>query len=98
LLVLSGHIVYGVDGRLVVKKISRGEVMNCLVEMAKAKGRSYITPEDVGDALEKCVTPNDTDIVRLDLLEVLGNQTGFSAEDYGLCAFIAWKAEVNQLP
>lgn len=60
--------------------------VNCIIEIAKKNKRNYITPEDVIDALKD----NDTTKVRYDLLEVLGKQTGFGVEDYGLCAFNAW--------
>lgn len=63
--------------------------MNCVTGIAKAEGRDYITPEDVGDALKKF----DADKVRLDVLEVLGKQAGFGAEDKGLCAFVAWEGK-----
>jgi hypothetical protein len=63
--------------------------MNCIIEIAKTEGRDYITPEDVADALKKF----DVNKVRLDVLEVLGKQVGFGAEDCGLCAFVAWEGK-----
>lgn len=60
--------------------------MNSVTIIAHAAGRSYITPEDVSDALEM----HNADRVRLDVLAVIGKQTDFEAEDAGLCAFIAW--------
>lgn len=66
--------------------------MNSVTEIARAAGRSYITPEDVSDALERRPSAK----VRLDVLEVLGKQTDFGAEDAGLCAFIAWRGDPHQ--
>lgn len=65
---------------------------NTVTAIAQSKGRNYITPEDVNDALQD--SPADT--VRLDVLAVLGKQTKFGAEDYGLCAFIAWRGVYDQ--
>lgn len=58
-----------------------------VTRIAKRNGRDYITPEDVSDALKKI--PKER--VRLDVLAILGKQTGFGAEDSGLCAFVAWE-------
>ena len=60
---------------------------NVLTRIAEAERREYITPEDVSQALEHY----SAERVRLDLLEVLGKQTPFGAEDSGLCAFVAWR-------
>ena len=60
--------------------------MNCVVEIAKRDGREYITPEDVGQALEE----STRDKVRVDVLEMLGKEM---AEDAGLCAYVAWKGD-----
>jgi precorrin-6B methylase 1 len=62
---------------------------NPVTAIAKASGRDYITPEDVGDALAS----NGVDAVRMAVLEVLGKQIEFGFEDGGLCAFIAWRGE-----
>lgn len=62
--------------------------MNLITEIAKKHGRDYITPEDVSETINRYPNINN---IRLDVLEVLGKQTGFGAEDPGLCAFIAWK-------
>ena len=58
---------------------------NCVIAIAKADGRDYITPEDVSQAINE---DNDVTKVRLDVLEVL---SGWGAEDSGLCAFIAFR-------
>ena len=63
--------------------------MNCVTEIAMAAGRNYITPEDVASALER----NTADKVRLDVLEVIAKRTNFGAEDYSLCAFVAWTGD-----
>lgn len=60
-----------------------------VTRIAEKKGRLYITPEDVEEALMNI----DKDVVRIDVLAVLGKQTRFGAEDSGLCAFVAWKAD-----
>lgn len=68
--------------------------MNSIIEIAQKHGRNYITPEDVTEALElpyvgsRCMADNK---VRFELLEILGKQTDFGAEDPNLCAYIAWK-------
>ena len=63
--------------------------MNTITTIAATKGRGYITPEDVQAAID--AHPDDIHRVRIDLLEVLGRQTDFGAEDSGLCAFIAFR-------
>lgn len=65
--------------------------MNSITEIAKKHGRNYITPEDVTEALEKSRFSSQR--VRLEVLEVLGKQTEYGAEDSSLCAFIAWKGK-----
>lgn len=67
---------------------------NSLTERAEAAGRRYITPEDVGQALRQGVSEEK---VRLEVLEVLGKQTRFGAEDAGLCAFLAWRGRAGLL-
>lgn len=62
---------------------------NCIVKIAESSGRKYITPEDVAQAFEQHA--NDPHMVRIDLLEILGGQTGFGAEDQSLCAFIGFR-------
>lgn len=62
--------------------------MNAVTSIAFGHGRTYITPEDVAEAL---ATGRDPDAIRLDVLEVIGKQTQFGAEDAGLCAFMAWR-------
>lgn len=59
---------------------------NCLAQLAKKYGRDYTTPEDIDEALDN----NSEDKVRIDLLEILGNASGFSVEDEGLCAATAF--------
>ena len=61
--------------------------MNCVTEIAAKNNRNYITPEDVACALKD----NEPEVVRLAVLEVLARITNFYAEDYSLCAFIAWE-------
>jgi len=63
---------------------------NHVAFIAKKKyKRNYITPEDITEALETV----SEDMVRLNVLEVLGNTSGFGAEDSGLCAFVAHKGK-----
>jgi len=54
-----------------------------------ARGRLYITPEDVSDALRLGEMPS---AVALDVLRVIGKQTSCGIEDASLCAFIAARA------
>jgi hypothetical protein len=65
----------------------RGLPENCVIAIAAGDGREYIMPEDITQAFET----NDPNQVRLDVLEVLGNTSGYGAEDRDLCAFIAYK-------
>lgn len=62
--------------------------MNVVTQIAAADNRRYITPEDVSSALEG---GSSAERVRLDVLQVLGGQTAFGAEDGECCAFIAWR-------
>jgi len=66
--------------------------MNSVTSIAAENNRDYITPEDVSEALKK----NAVDRVRRDVLEVLGKHSGYGAEDTGLCAFVAWKGEIEE--
>lgn len=65
--------------------------MNCVMEIARKDGRDYITPEDVTDAFKD----NEVEVVRLAVLEVLGNKMG--AEDSSCCAFVAWRGKVDEV-
>ena len=66
--------------------------MNYIIEIAKKKRtEKYVTPEDVTDALNE--RRFSSQAVRIDILEILGNQTEYGAEDVGLCAFLAWKGK-----
>lgn len=56
--------------------------------IAKAKGREYITPEDVTDSFD---SGYPAERVRMDVLRTLGRVSGFGAEDESLCAFVASK-------
>jgi hypothetical protein len=62
------------------------KTINQVIRISHEKGRDYITPEDVSDALKEGIRPTK---VRLDVLEVLGS--GGGAEDWSLCAFVAWR-------
>lgn len=59
------------------------EPKNILIEIAKKHGRTYVTPEDVGEAKKRYTI----DKVRLHLLRCMGGEAG--CEDSSLCAFIA---------
>ena len=67
--------------------------MNKIIEVAEMKRKEkYITPEDVSEALarhQSSIAVNA--MIREDLLEIIGKQTEYGAEDSSLCAFIAWK-------
>ena len=66
--------------------------MNLIIEVAKTKRtEKYVTPEDVTYALSQRRF-SSTDI-RMNMLEILGNQTEYGAEDASLCAFLAWKGK-----
>jgi predicted ATP-dependent protease len=65
--------------------------VNSIIEIAQKNKRDYITPEDVSEALK--LSRFSSNKVRLEVLEVLGEITGFGVEDPGLCAFVAWKGK-----
>lgn len=58
-----------------------------VTRIADRHKRKYITPEDITAALKE----SSADQVRRDVLAVLGNSTNYGAEDFGLCAFVAWR-------
>jgi len=60
--------------------------VNAIAQIARGHGRDYITSEDIREAFETI----PVDIVRLHVLEILGNGGGVGAEDSTLCAFVAW--------
>ena len=62
---------------------------NCVIPYAEKAGRDYITPDDIQRAL---LAGEDADIVRYDVLAVLGKTTDYGWEDASLCAFTAWEA------
>jgi hypothetical protein len=61
------------------------KTMNCLLEIASADGRDYVTPEDVSKAMANKFTAE----VQQALLEILGHRAGCGCEDISLCAFVA---------
>lgn len=63
---------------------------NVVAQLAKAEDRDYITPEDVHAAFE---AGHPEDKVRLDVLEVLANTSGFGVEDYKLTAWVAFEGK-----
>ena len=81
--------------------------MNRIIGIAQNRhSRSYITPDDVGEAIREVYFKHEMGSpelqesltrIRLDVLEILGNQTGCGAEDSGLCAFLAWRGEPPEL-
>jgi hypothetical protein len=66
---------------------------NKLAQMAMAQERSYITPEDVGEALEGCQTEEEVNKIRLDVLEIMAENAGFGVEDSSLTAFVAFRGK-----
>jgi len=64
---------------------------NCVAKLAIDDGRDYITPEDITEAFKT----NSEDKVRLDVLEVMGNTSGFGWEDATLCAFVAHQGKTE---
>lgn len=63
---------------------------NKVAAVAFMNGRDYITPEDVTEAFERGY---DVDKVRLDVLEIFGDNAGFGVEDRGLTAFVAFEGK-----
>lgn len=60
--------------------------MKSVFEIADAKGRDYITPEDVTAALESGWS---ADLVRIDVLRAIAGGTNYGVEDASLTAFLA---------
>lgn len=81
------------EEKALVEKLQKETLAhNLIAQMAHKNKRDYITPEDIGEALK--TIPKDK--VRLDVLEVLGNCSGFGAEDSKLCAWVAFKGEADE--
>jgi hypothetical protein len=59
--------------------------MNMLVNLAKAAGRDYITPEDIDEAMQGLGLD-----IEMDFLEILAGQVEISIEDTDGCAFVLW--------
>jgi hypothetical protein len=59
---------------------------NVIVGIAQKKGRNYITPEDVGEAV---ISQIPEQRILKDLLEVVAGMTLYGVEDPALCAFVA---------
>lgn len=67
---------------------------NILVSLAKRRGRTYVTPEDIGTVLRRKSVTEDQ--VRLAALEVIGGAAGHGCEDVSLCAFMAARGRVEE--
>lgn len=70
--------------------MSKKKCINSLITIATKNGRDYVTPEDVDEAFKSGIEAN---IVRLEVLQIIGKQTEFGIEDSSLCAFIAYKGK-----
>lgn len=77
------------EQRLLEKLQKETSEHNDVVKIAVADGRTYITPEDVAEAFKTIPEAK----VRLDVLEVLGNCSGFGVEDDDLTAFVAFEGK-----
>jgi hypothetical protein len=66
--------------------------MNLLKEIARKDGRVYITPEDVGEAMESHPAAS----VQSHLLAALSGRHGVGVEDPCLCAFIATVTQTDR--
>lgn len=66
--------------------------MTKLAEIAAANDRDYITPEDVQDAINAGA---DRLELYVELLNIIGKQSGLGVEDVGLACFIAAKFDVE---
>jgi hypothetical protein len=70
-----------------VKKLQANTIKtNCVAQIAHKNDRTYITPEDVTEALKT----NDENKVLLDVMEVFANVSGFGVEDQQLTAQTAY--------
>ena len=73
------------------------EVALTLTSIAEQHGRNYVTPEDVSEALDSHASK---DLIRMEVLALVGRQSKYGIEDAGLCACIAWRgmARAPDLP
>ena len=62
---------------------------NIVTQIAARANRQYITPGDVGEAMNRY----SVNRVRLAVLQVLAGVTDFGSEDIGCCAFVAWRGK-----
>ena len=62
-------------------------VLNIVTYIAKEKGRDYITPEDVAEAVKR--HGQAMLAIQRSILEVISRTTEFGIKDASLCAFIA---------
>lgn len=62
--------------------------MKSVKEIARSKGRDYITPEDITAAINAGA---DKATLQQEVLDVLGGEMG--AEDWSCCAFVAARFE-----
>ena len=60
--------------------------MKSIIAIAKHAGRDYVTPEDVGDAIQNGASKRR---VQIELLKIIGRQMDMGAEDASLCAFVS---------
>ena len=66
--------------------------INLLKEIARKDGRDYITPEDVGEAMESHPAAS----VQWHLLAAFGGRHDVGVEDARLCAFIATVSQTDR--
>lgn len=78
-----------IEEELIAKLQAETLKHNVIAQLAQKEERSYITPEDIHEAFKS----HPEDKVRLDVLEVLANGSGFGAEDESLCAYVAFNGK-----
>lgn len=66
---------------------------NSVAQIATKHNRDYVTPEDISEAFKIKRSKEWKDKVRLDVLEIMSNNTGFSMEARDLCAFTAFQGK-----
>jgi hypothetical protein len=73
------------EEKRLIKHLQKANKNNCIIKIAVAAKRDYVTPEDIEEAL-KIADPNT---VMRDALALLGDNTGYGVEDRRLFAQLA---------
>lgn len=76
------------EEEMLVKYLQDVNKNNCIIKIAIANKRDYVTPEDI----EQALLVADANTVMRDALSLLGDDTGYGVEDRKLFAQLAAQA------